>query len=160
MNYYEMNLTAFQDLKCAGMLSLAGILKRSDTLLVLWDATYAQRLWCLLEFAAFLKSKQINREVPRRGTQNVWHALLEVCVIKPIFIGPTAVLLFLGSIFGLLPMTTAPIDRLMLLPASCIVLLLLLGQYLAVATMRNYFRAVEDMQRALRCLRRWSIWCF
>ena len=66
-------MVSVQDLKCAGMLSLAGILKRSETLLVLWDASYAQRLWCLLEFAAFLKSKRISREV---------------LVIKPTFIAP------------------------------------------------------------------------
>ena len=31
---------------------------RSDQMLILWDLSWAHRLWCLFEFAAFLKSKQ------------------------------------------------------------------------------------------------------
>ena len=50
-------------------------------------------------------------------------------------------------------MTMAPIDRFMLFPVLSLVLLLLAGQYLAVSTMRSYFRSVEDMQRSLRSLR-------
>ncbi|CAE7188437.1 CAPN15, partial [Symbiodinium microadriaticum] len=43
-------------LKAEGLVSLGAIIKSSDALLVLWDPTYAQRLWCMLELAAFLHS--------------------------------------------------------------------------------------------------------
>ena len=37
------SLAVSEELKTAGILSLAGILKHSDTMLVLWDATYSER---------------------------------------------------------------------------------------------------------------------
>ncbi|CAK9014481.1 Uncharacterized protein SCF082_LOCUS12349 [Durusdinium trenchii] len=127
-----------QDLKTAGILSLAGILRQSKTMLVLWDSTYSHRLWCLFEFAAFLKSAEMNSNV---------------LIIKPTFIGPTAILTFLGALVGLLPMTVAPIDQLLLLPAVGFVVLLGLGQYFACTSLRSYFRAVDEMQRDLRHMR-------
>ena len=38
-----------RQLKAEGLVSLGAIIKSSDALLVLWDPTYAQRLWCMLE---------------------------------------------------------------------------------------------------------------
>lgn len=43
-------------LKALGLLSLGAMLKRSKSLLVLWDATFTTRLWCVFEFGAFLHS--------------------------------------------------------------------------------------------------------
>ena len=37
-------------LKAAAICSLAGMLSRSDKMLVLWDPTWSERLWCLFEF--------------------------------------------------------------------------------------------------------------
>eukprot|EP00913_Durusdinium_trenchii_P027885 g26147.t1 len=45
-----------QDLKVMGIISLGAILKRSDSILVVWDENYVERLWCLFELAAFLKT--------------------------------------------------------------------------------------------------------
>ena len=38
-----------------GILSLAYYLKMSKTVMILWDVTYLRRLWCVFEFAAYLK---------------------------------------------------------------------------------------------------------
>ena len=45
-------------LKTAGILSLGAFLKQSEQFLLVWDNTYASRLWCILELAAFLKSHE------------------------------------------------------------------------------------------------------
>ena len=44
--------------KKKGILSIGAFLKHSDQFLLVWDNTYARRLWCLLELAAFLKSHE------------------------------------------------------------------------------------------------------
>ena len=46
------------DLKAQAIFSLAGLLKRSDVVLILWDLTWRERLWCLFELAALSKSKK------------------------------------------------------------------------------------------------------
>ena len=45
------------ELQAQGTLSLGAILKCSDTMLVLWDPTWARRLWCVYELAAFIRSR-------------------------------------------------------------------------------------------------------
>ena len=44
--------------KAEGVLNIGACLKHSKSLLVIWDVTYCQRLWCLFEMAAFLKTHQ------------------------------------------------------------------------------------------------------
>jgi hypothetical protein len=41
--------------KRKGILSIGYYLKKSEVFLVLWDKTYLTRLWCVFEFAAYLK---------------------------------------------------------------------------------------------------------
>eukprot|EP00438_Fugacium_kawagutii_P006333 Skav213288 [mRNA] locus=scaffold2236:91276:92331:- [translate_table: standard] len=45
-------------LKFEGIVSIGAILKYSEHFLLVWDATYAGRLWCILELAAFLRSHE------------------------------------------------------------------------------------------------------
>ncbi|CAE7323472.1 unnamed protein product [Symbiodinium sp. CCMP2456] len=68
------------ELKFAGALSIGGILKNSRSMLVCWDETYFQRLWCVFELAAFLRSHD------ERATE---------LDIRPTFLGPCAACLFL-----------------------------------------------------------------
>ncbi|CAE7496369.1 unnamed protein product [Symbiodinium sp. CCMP2592] len=68
------------ELKFAGVLSIGGILKNSRSMLVCWDETYFQRLWCVFELAAFLKSHDES------ATE---------LDIRPTFLGPCAACLFL-----------------------------------------------------------------
>ncbi|CAE7413391.1 Rai14 [Symbiodinium sp. CCMP2592] len=51
-------------LQAEGLLSLGAILKSSDSMLVLWDPSWARRLWCVFELAAFLHSRPPG-ETPR-----------------------------------------------------------------------------------------------
>ena len=45
-------------LKMLGVLSIGSFLKHSETFLLVWDETYTQRLWCMLELAAFFRSHE------------------------------------------------------------------------------------------------------
>ena len=73
-----------EKLKAEAMLSLGAFLKHSDAMLVLWDATFMQRLWCLFELAAFLHSREA-------GTKTR-------LTIRPTLLGP----LFLTTVFSLI----------------------------------------------------------
>ncbi|CAJ1403201.1 unnamed protein product [Effrenium voratum] len=42
--------------KGEGVLCIGGVLKASEELLVIWDRSYCERLWCIFELAAFLKA--------------------------------------------------------------------------------------------------------
>ncbi|CAE6968417.1 unnamed protein product [Symbiodinium natans] len=44
-----------QDLKKRGILGLAGLVSKSQSLLILWSPRYCTRLWCAFELACFLK---------------------------------------------------------------------------------------------------------
>ena len=44
--------------KAEGLVSMGAFLKSSKRLLVLWDLSYASRLWCFFELAAFLHSQR------------------------------------------------------------------------------------------------------
>ncbi|CAK9080796.1 Uncharacterized protein SCF082_LOCUS38498 [Durusdinium trenchii] len=44
--------------KAEGVLNIGACLKRSRKLLVIWESTYCQRLWCIFELAAFLKTHE------------------------------------------------------------------------------------------------------
>eukprot|EP00438_Fugacium_kawagutii_P031728 Skav231804 [mRNA] locus=scaffold668:236322:237347:- [translate_table: standard] len=45
-------------LKLESIASIGAFLKYSEHFLLVWDATYAGRLWCILELAAFLRSHE------------------------------------------------------------------------------------------------------
>ncbi|OLP99294.1 DEAD-box ATP-dependent RNA helicase 3, chloroplastic [Symbiodinium microadriaticum] len=62
--------------KKAALTSMAAILKQSEALLVVWDATWNARLWCVFELAAFLQSR-------RTGSA----ARAKLCV-RPVILGP------------------------------------------------------------------------
>eukprot|EP00439_Symbiodinium_sp_Y106_P033545 s1400_g4.t1 len=50
-------------LKAEGVFSLGAIIKSSEQLVVLWDWSYAQRLWCIFEMAAFLHTHKGQERV-------------------------------------------------------------------------------------------------
>ena len=44
--------------KTLGVMSLGACLKHSKKIMILWDETFCQRLWCIFELAAFLKTHE------------------------------------------------------------------------------------------------------
>ena len=80
-------------LKTEAICSLAGILNKSESMLVLWDASFAERLWCVFEIAAFLKSKE-HRDRP-----------LVVC---PTLTGPVSCAVFATATIAFIPVLVLP----------------------------------------------------
>ena len=114
------------DMKTEAIFSLAGMLKASKELLVLWDTSWSDRLWCLFEMAAFLKSK--NAENSRR-----------VLIIRPTTVGPCSIAALLttwSSMFGL-----------SMFPLSGFgALLLAMSGFWAIVVFCGYFSAVEILE--------------
>jgi hypothetical protein len=75
-------------LKAEAIFSLAGLLKHSDSMLILWDPTWTERLWCLFELAAFLQSKKDQKKQ---------------LLIRPTLSGPLHISFFLVSFAGMIP---------------------------------------------------------
>ena len=126
------------NLKTATIFSLAGILKKSDQMLVLWDPTWSERLWCVFELAAFLKSKEARKE-----------ALL---IIRPTFLGPSSIFLFISAFLVMVPATTVPnagFRYFLVVPLLGVFLLLFVMGYLIAAAFRAYFRSIETLKEKL-----------
>ena len=125
-------------LKTEAIVSLAGLLKNSDVMLILWDPTWTERLWCLFELAAFLKAKNAA----------VKHAL----VVRPIFLGPISIAMFLASFAIALTLTTAAFPDELLGIIFVVGPALLIGMVVAyptVVTIRSYFRDLDIMKEQL-----------
>ena len=120
-------------LKAEAIFSLAGLLKHSDSMLILWDPTWTERLWCLFELAAFLQKKQL--------------------LIRPTLSGPLHISFFLVSFAGMIPINMVPIDVsepiLMLANAGGVVLCASVASYVAMSTLRSYFRDLDTMKQQL-----------
>ncbi|CAK9106543.1 unnamed protein product [Durusdinium trenchii] len=125
------------DLKAASIFSLAGILNKSDEMLVLWDPTWSDRLWCVFELAAFLKSKVASEQV---------------LLIRPTVLGPCSISLFIAMFVVMLPVTTVPAvgERLVTAPLSGAFLFLFIVAYFISASFRQYFRSIEALKEKLR----------
>ena len=124
-------------LKTQAILSLAGLLKNSDVMLILWDPTWTQRLWCLFELAAYLKSKRTGKQA---------------LIVRPIFLGPISVAIFLLSCAIAFPLTTVAFTD------PTVGMLFVLGPalisgitvaYPTIWTLRGYFRELDIMKEQL-----------
>ena len=125
-------------LKKDSIYSLGGIIRQSQEMLVLWDSTWSDRLWCQFEFAAFM-SKRTDKQV---------------LAIRPTFLGPCSCVLFVGITILMVPMTTLPvgdaqahISFLGVLPVG------LIAGYFIVAALRGYFRMVEALKQKMHSFR-------
>eukprot|EP00435_Cladocopium_sp_Y103_P020223 s603_g4.t3 len=127
---------ANSELKTQAIFSLAGLLKSSDQMLILWDPTWTQRLWCLFELAAFLQSRKTRKQA---------------LIVRPVFLGPISIGLFLTMSILAMPATTVPIRNrtLVFIPMSAVLLLGMMAAYPAVSTLRNYFRDLDVMKQQL-----------
>eukprot|EP00435_Cladocopium_sp_Y103_P018084 s2117_g4.t1 len=125
------------DLKAQAIFSLAGLLKNSNQMLILWDPTWTERLWCLFELAAFLKSKKVERK--------------QVLIVRPVFLGPMSIVFFLTISAAVMPITTVPVETVTagFIPAAVVLLLSMVVGYAAVSILRNYFRDLDIMKQQL-----------
>eukprot|EP00434_Breviolum_minutum_P024591 symbB.v1.2.021721.t1/scaffold1893.1/size96936/6 len=126
-------------LKAQAIFSLAGFLKKSDEMLILWDPTWTERLWCLFELAAFLKSKKMTS-----GKQ--------VLIVRPLFWGPISIAVFTVSFVVGLPFTTVSLHHstigIVLVMAPGLLSGLVVA-YPTVLTLRSYFRELDIMKEQL-----------
>ena len=71
-----------EKLKGEAMLSLGAFLRYSDAMLVLWDPTFMDRLWCLLELAAFLHSRKAGSKIRLNIRPTLLGPLLQITVFS------------------------------------------------------------------------------
>ena len=122
---------------------MAVFLKQSDEMLVVWDPSWTERLWCLFELAAFLKS--------RRGRE-------QKLTVRPTFYGPCSIATFVLMQAACVPLGAFPIaghtggtpaltlETVLLFLA---VIAFILGQ-VALKFVRNYFHSIEILKEQLR----------
>ncbi|CAE7246770.1 unnamed protein product [Symbiodinium sp. CCMP2456] len=129
--------------KGQGLLSMGAFLKSSQSMLVLWDATYSDRLWTMFEIAGFLKSRR-EGERPR-------------IVLRPTMLGPCYLLqtLTVFLVFTVLDNISVHLsaDKQWVLWVLYVPVCFC-GLYINTATFRIYFRSVND---SMDRLARWSL---
>ena len=118
---------------------LAGLLKQSDEMLVLWDPSWTERLWCLFELAAFLKS--------RKGRE-------QKLTVRPTLYGPCSIAAFILLQGLCIPLVTVPFDAgagvtLVSVLSLVAIIAYILGQ-IAVKVVRSYFHSIETLKEQLR----------
>ena len=122
-----------EDRKKQGILSLGGFLRRSRTMLVLWDATYPTRLWTVFELAAFLKS----------------HGGESHLLIRPTILGPTAIAVFVSVSLSFVAQTMALDERAAERPLQQLSAFFI-ASVLLVHLLRVYLEWVENCLLQLR----------
>ncbi|CAE7594130.1 unnamed protein product, partial [Symbiodinium necroappetens] len=135
------------ELKAKGIVSLAGLLRRSDSMLILWDPTWTERLWCLFELAAFLKSRE-------RGARQ------QKLTITPTLLGPIRIGTFLTATAGSLAFRVAPAVRpsvsgpqySFLYTTFLTAVAAFLFGYVLAGILRRYFRDLDTMRRQLQSM--------
>ena len=130
------------DLQVEAICSLAGILHKSQSMLVLWDSSFTERLWCVFEIAAFLKSNE-QRERP-----------LVVC---PTLTGPFSFALFATVTLAFIPVVAFPTFLVdgrfgLALPLACFATIGVANAYACCHILRGFYRSIEVMQRQLLSL--------
>ncbi len=129
------------NLKAQAILSLAGMLRRSDRMLILWDPTWTERLWCLFELAAFLKSEQDQDDKKK-----------EILLITPTLQGPICILLFIFFALLSLPLLLTPHGDVRAISMCTSAVCSLVAGYPAVSATRGYFRSLQTMEQQLQSL--------
>ncbi|CAJ1415400.1 unnamed protein product [Effrenium voratum] len=131
-------------LKAAGMLSLGACLSQSDSLLVLWDSSWIQRLWCVFELAAFLK---------RHGN----HAGHRVAIL-PLFL-LVMYINHLSVVAMMLASLITPSDAPLVtsLSSLCVVFIL---SFVVELLVFNYYRKLQDVTSQIQDFRLQRATCY
>ena len=117
--------------KMRGIIGIGAMVKYSQHFLLVWDCTYARRLWCLLELAAFLKS----HEQPENKVT------IRLSAMAPCILGVGFALW--ASMLQVLVHERSPLDTLVLVLSRWVFL------YMAASCMRDHFRNTEVLLRQL-----------
>ncbi|CAK9053733.1 unnamed protein product [Durusdinium trenchii] len=120
--------------KSKGLFSMGAFLKSSNSMLVLWDASYCSRLWCMFEVAGFLRSRP-DSEKPR--------LIMRPTILGPCYILQTFTVFIVFVSVGLVP------DHTPWVFFAFQALVCFCGFYINVAAYRNYFSSIEKMQAEL-----------
>ncbi|CAK9043360.1 unnamed protein product [Durusdinium trenchii] len=119
-----------QELKSAGIRAIGGILKHSETMLVLFEPTYITRLWTIFEIAGFLNT--------HRNDDGVSSGL----IIMPTFLGPTAVAIFLSAAMINMSLLLNYGGRMQtILAVTCVVFCVCAN---GIHWLRGYFRWIDE----------------
>ena len=130
-------------MKMGALCSLAGLVNKSDSMLVLWDMHFAQSLWCMFEVTAFLKSSNTKP--------------LTIC---PITTGPCSMVIFLTVFLASVALMVSVPHAENFATHGALLLATCLGSAYAVAHMlRVFYRSVESMQRQLHGFELKSMQC-
>eukprot|EP00437_Effrenium_voratum_P022584 CAMPEP_0181399144 /NCGR_PEP_ID=MMETSP1110-20121109/1429_1 /TAXON_ID=174948 /ORGANISM="Symbiodinium sp., Strain CCMP421" /LENGTH=557 /DNA_ID=CAMNT_0023521165 /DNA_START=105 /DNA_END=1779 /DNA_ORIENTATION=- len=117
-----------EDEKCEAILSIGALLKSSQAMLVLWDTTYVERLWCVFELAAYIKSHGDGEN--RQPT------------IRPTLLGPCTCSVAVSTAVFMLVALMAPFDDPLLGVR--------VGFFAAAALFRGFYRAIETTKEQMR----------
>ncbi|CAE7722822.1 unnamed protein product [Symbiodinium sp. CCMP2592] len=123
-----------EDEKCEAVLSIGALLKSSQAMLVLWDTTYVERLWCVFELAAYIKSHGDSEN--RQPT------------IRPTLLGPCTCSVAVGTAMFMLVALMAPFDN-PLLGVSLLLGVSSVGFFAAAAGFRGFYRAIETTKEQM-----------
>ena len=135
--------------KGQGLLSIGAFLKSSQSMLVLWDATYSDRLWTMFEIAGFLKSRR-EGERPR--------IVLRPTMLGPCYLVQTLTLFLLLTVIGNISIHVSGDGQRAVWTLYLVVCFGVL--YINAASFRIYFRSVSDSLDRLACWSLADVHCF
>mmetsp|Transcript_18207 Transcript_18207/g.42610 ORF Transcript_18207/g.42610 Transcript_18207/m.42610 type:complete len:556 (-) Transcript_18207:18-1685(-) len=118
-----------------GLISIGAFLKESASMVLLWDATYCSRLWCVFEMAAFMHSRK-DGERPKLK-------------IHPTSLGPACVF-STAAITGVAFCTRLLPENRPALFWSVQAFIILFGCYACVRFFRQYLRSIETLHQEMR----------
>ncbi|CAE7471997.1 unnamed protein product [Symbiodinium microadriaticum] len=120
------------ELKDNGILSLGAFLKYSEQFLLVWDSTYAGRLYCLLELAAFLTSHERPQD----------KVTVRLTAMAPCILG-LGLAMWASMLHWVLVEEHTPFETVAL------VLSRWLSVYIAASYLREHYRTTEVMLKQL-----------
>lgn len=131
-------------MKREGILNLGCSLGSSQAMVILWDASYFTRLWCVFEIAVFMKQRQLSRTQINNKREDwlkvlptswgrltmllLFMTLIYVCIFRSVDEGPVR-----GQLFGPATVREFLISQ---VAAACFIFLLFLCAGRGVGGMR------------------------
>ncbi|CAE7244748.1 ift122 [Symbiodinium sp. CCMP2592] len=134
-------------LKAEGIINLGALLKKSRTLVVVWDPSYLSRLWCVFELAAFIHG---HREDPSSS-------LKKHLVIKPSVLVPLTFLVGANSALTLLFETALPDTDVV---AFMRIVLFAGSQFPLIYIIQRLWRKVMDAEKQFRNFSMQKVKCY